>query len=180
MILTVTLAQLIADSAGAVRAQVISMLPGSKQHLVDDLTQDCLVKIIERAHNFDPEIASFPTWRSHVVRSVVLDDFRKWRFRCSVPPQDFMGRPTDSDPVANVLNAEFEARFTRALRRLTKTRRAVCAALWRGQSAAQVAKRERRVPGNVRFHARRGFRQLGEILIPEAVRRSDELECQEI
>lgn len=154
------------------------MLPDSKRHLADDLAQDCLVRMIERVDQFDPSIAKFSTWRRCIVRSVVLDDFRRWRFRSGVPAPDFMGHPNDSDPVANALNAEFEMRLTKALRRLRKTRRTVCDAMWRGQSAERIAKKSRLTQNTVRVHARNGFEDLGWMLMPEVMRRA-EAECCE-
>ena len=116
--------RLVTEHIPRVRFGVRALLLRSEWHRIDDLTQECLVRLLEMFERFDPAIASFSTWRRHIVRRVVLDDLRDRRNRAARPVPDFMGQPNDFGPEENAIRAESAHRFAMALRKVTRKERA--------------------------------------------------------
>lgn len=142
--------RLVTEHISRVRLDVRALLLRSEWHRIDDLTQDCLVRLLEMFERFDPAIASFSTWRRHIVRRVVLDDRRNHRRRAERPVPDLMGHPNDFGPEENAIRAESAERLAQVLAAAPRKQRAAFRWMLERLPAPEVARRLKISEGQVR------------------------------
>ncbi len=124
------------------RAYSLSNQPGAAL-LADELAQEVMVKIWNKASTFNPAKASLNTWIFTLARNARIDYFRKnGRFISEVDPELIFSQLADEspDPFSSAQSKALEAHMKDAIKELPNDQaQAICKVFMEGKSHQQAA-----------------------------------------
>jgi RNA polymerase sigma factor (sigma-70 family) len=145
----------------APRVHALLQRSGLDAGAAEDLAQEVMVKLWQRAHQFDPDKSSVSTWLFRVARNARIDHFR--RQNGDVPMDDqALSVPDGSQALDEALNAaQWEERVRAALANLPAEQLAIVRlAFFDGLSHGEIARRTGLKLGTVKGRIRLALTRL--------------------
>ncbi len=159
-------AELFRRWSGKIRA--FHMRAGLVREQAEELTQEVMVTLWQRAATFDPERAGAATWIYTIARNRRIDALRRSR-RPEPDPHDPLWRPDpDPTPEEGFAAVTRDARVREAVQTLGEEQAEVVAmSFFAGLSHAEIAAELGLALGTVKSRLRLAFNKLREELGPE-------------
>lgn len=124
------------------RAYSLAAQPGAAL-LADELAQEVMVKLWNKAHTFNSSKASLNTWIFTLARNARIDYFRKnGRFVSEIEPDLIFANMTDDtqDPFSSAHSKALESHIKDAINELPNDQaQAICKVFMEGKSHQQAA-----------------------------------------
>lgn len=153
--------------APLIRAFSFSSQPGAAL-VADDLAQEVMIKVWEKAGTYKPEAAAVSTWVFTLARNCRIDQFRKnGRFTSNIDPTYLWEEVEDenADPFQSMQQNRAEERVKEGLSQLPVEQSQVLAKVYMEGKSHQEAADELSLPlGTVKSRIRLAVEKLGLIL----------------
>jgi RNA polymerase sigma factor (sigma-70 family) len=145
----------------APRVKRLLLQSGLDSGVAEDLTQDIMIKLWQRAHQFDPAKSSLSTWLFRIARNARIDYFRRRRGDAPIEVQA-LSVPDDSQAPDDMINAaQWEDRVRAALANLPAEQLAmVRLAFFDGLTHTEIAERTGLKLGTVKGRIRLALTRL--------------------
>jgi RNA polymerase sigma-70 factor (ECF subfamily) len=145
----------------APRVKRLLLQSGLDSGVAEDLAQEVMVKLWQRAHQFDPAKSSLSTWLFRIARNARIDYFRRQRGDAPIEA-DALSVPDDSQAPDDALNAaQWEDRVRAALTNLPAEQFAmITLAFFDGLSHSEIAERTGLKLGTVKGRIRLALTRL--------------------
>jgi RNA polymerase sigma factor (sigma-70 family) len=142
---------------------------GMKQGLAEDLAQDVMLTLWQKAHLFDPAKSSLSTWLFRVARNRRIDVLRRDRSGL-IDPHDPMFQPTAPEAADTGMDvAKRDARVRLAMAELPEEQLdLVRLAFFTGLSHTEIAERTGQPLGTVKSRIRLAFARLRKAISADA------------
>lgn len=137
------LGQLFDHFVPLLRAYSLSQQPGAML-VADELAQEVLIRVWEKAHTYDPKKAAVSTWVFTLARNYRIDQIRKnARFATDIDPETIwqdMAQPEEENPFEMAERSRSEERIHEGLQQLPPDQRQVLARVYlQGKSHSEAA-----------------------------------------
>ncbi len=125
------------------RAYSLSQQPGAML-VADELAQEVMIRVWEKAHTYDPKKAAVSTWIFTLARNYRIDQIRKnARFVSDIDPESIwqdMSMPEDENPFEAAQRTRAEEKIHEGLMQLPHEQRQVLARVYlQGKSHSEAA-----------------------------------------
>ena len=154
--------QLFEHYAPLIRAFSLAREPGAT-FLADELAQDVLVKVWEKAHQFKPEVASLNAWVYTLARNCRIDHFRKnGRYKTDIDPSYFENLEDDqNNPFQATEDKKLQKNIHQSIDKLPVEQRQVLAKVYIEGKTQQETANELDLPlGTVKSRIRLALQKL--------------------
>jgi RNA polymerase sigma-70 factor (ECF subfamily) len=157
------LARLFDHYAPRVRAFCLAAQPGANL-MADDITQEVMIRIWNKAHTYKPESASLTTWIFTIARNARIDYMRKnGRFQTDIDPEFFWSELVDenADPFADAQRKRDQDIIREALSKLPVDQRQVLSKVYLEGKTHKEASEELDLPlGTIKSRVRLALHKL--------------------
>ncbi len=145
------------------RAFSLAAQPGASL-LADEIAQEVMIKIWNKAHLYNPDVASVPTWVFTLARNARIDYFRKnGRFQSNIDPETVWAELIDenADPFQSAVQRRSEELIARELVALPAEQQQVLRKVYlEGLSHSEAAEELNLPLGTVKSRVRLALKKL--------------------
>ncbi|MFT3931909.1 MAG: sigma-70 family RNA polymerase sigma factor [Spongiibacteraceae bacterium] len=145
------------------RAFSLAAQPGASL-FADEIAQEVMIKIWNKAHLYNPEVASVSTWVFTLARNARIDYFRKnGRFQSDIDPETIWSELVDehADPFQSALQRRSEELISRELAALPAEQQQVLHKVYmEGKSHTEAAEELNLPLGTVKSRVRLALKKL--------------------
>lgn len=145
------------------RAFSLAAQPGASL-LADEIAQEVMIKIWNKAHLYNPEVASVTTWVFTLARNARIDYFRKnGRYQSDIDPETVWAELVDehADPFQSAIQRRSEELIARELIALPAEQQQVLHKVYlEGKSHSEAAEELRLPLGTVKSRVRLALKKL--------------------
>lgn len=153
--------------APRIRAFCLSAQPGANL-MADDIAQEVMIRIWNKAHLYNPATASLNTWIFTIARNARIDYMRKnGRHQSDIDPEDFWSEMADenADPFREAQQQRDEERIRDGLRQLPNEQQQVLSKVYLEGKSHSEASAELGLPlGTVKSRVRLALNKLSVII----------------
>lgn len=164
---TAALERLFDHYAPRIRAFCLSAQPGSNL-MADDIAQEVMIRIWNKAHLYNPASASLNTWVFTIARNARIDYMRKnGRYQSDIDPDNFWNELVDenADPFREAQQKRDQERIRDSLKQLPSDQQQVLAKVYLEGKSHSEASEELGLPlGTVKSRVRLALNKLSVII----------------
>ncbi|MBM6550992.1 RNA polymerase sigma factor [Marinomonas ostreistagni] len=164
---TAALERLFDHYAPRIRAFCLSAQPGSNL-MADDIAQEVMIRIWNKAHLYNPATASLNTWVFTIARNARIDYMRKnGRYQSDIDPDGFWSELVDenADPFSDVQQKRDQERIRNGLNELPNDQQQVLSKVYLEGKSHSEASQELGLPlGTVKSRVRLALNKLSVII----------------
>lgn len=149
--------------APRIRSFCLAAQPGANL-MADDIVQEVMIRIWNKAHLYNPATASLNTWVFAIARNARIDYMRKnGRYQSDIDPESFWSELVDehSDPFSEAQQKRDQERIHQGLRELPSDQRQVLSKVYLEGKSHSEASEELGLPlGTVKSRVRLALNKL--------------------
>lgn len=164
---TRSLERLFDHYAPRIRAFCLSAQPGANL-MADDIAQEVMIRIWNKAHLYNPATASLNTWIFTIARNARIDYMRKnGRYQSDIDPEEFWSEMADenADPFREAQQQRDQERIRDGLKQLPNDQQQVLAKVYLEGKSHSEASEELGLPlGTVKSRVRLALNKLSVII----------------
>ncbi|WP_425641874.1 sigma-70 family RNA polymerase sigma factor [Marinomonas gallaica] len=153
--------------APRIRAFCLSAQPGANL-MADDIAQEVMIRIWNKAHLYNPATASLNTWIFTIARNARIDYMRKnGRYQSDIDPEEFWSEMADenADPFREAQQQRDQVRVRDGLKQLPNDQQQVLAKVYLEGKSHSEASEELGLPlGTVKSRVRLALNKLSVII----------------
>lgn len=153
--------------APRIRAFCLAAQPGANL-MADDIAQEVMIRIWNKAHLYNPATASLNTWIFTIARNARIDYMRKnGRYQSDIDPEEFWSEMADenADPFREAQQQRDEERIREGLRQLPNEQQQVLSKVYLEGKSHSEASEELGLPlGTVKSRVRLALSKLSVII----------------
>ncbi|CUB06196.1 sigma-70 family RNA polymerase sigma factor [Marinomonas fungiae] len=153
--------------APRIRAFCLAAQPGANL-MADDIAQEVMIRIWNKAHLYNPATASLNTWIFTIARNARIDYMRKnGRYQSDIDPEEFWSEMADenADPFREAQQQRDEERIREGLRQLPNEQQQVLSKVYLEGKSHSEASEELGLPlGTVKSRIRLALSKLSVII----------------
>ncbi|SBS29884.1 ECF RNA polymerase sigma factor RpoE [Marinomonas aquimarina] len=153
--------------APRIRAFCLAAQPGANL-MADDIAQEVMIRIWNKAHLYNPATASLNTWIFTIARNARIDYMRKnGRYQSDIDPEDFWSEMADenADPFREAQQQRDEERIRDGLSQLPNEQQQVLSKVYLEGKSHSEASQELGLPlGTVKSRVRLALHKLSVII----------------